>query len=162
MYGKLHKFLSLSLKTFRTQKRRFFFDLTAILRLSKDRNRMLTLNRSSTSSTSMLVDWSYIVLPLNGKSRTRLFVTAASGCDHMWTCDSRSSVEWFQRSCDHLRSSAIVCEPVYNILYQKHMKYIGIFRWHIIDSLGINDTITRFLTRCFWVQAVPAVKINYC
>ena len=32
MYGKLHKFLSLSLKTFRTQKRRFFFDLTAILR----------------------------------------------------------------------------------------------------------------------------------
>ena len=111
MYGKLHKFLSLSLKTFRTQKRRFFFDLTAILRLSKDRNRMLALNKSSTSSASMLVDWSYIVLPLNGKSRTRLFLTAASGCDHMWTCDSRSSVEWFQRSCDHLRSSAIVCEP---------------------------------------------------
>ena len=81
MYEKLRKFLSL--KTFRTQKRRFFFDLTAIRRLSKDRNKMLTPNKSSASSASMLVDWSYIVLPLNGKSRTRLSLTAASGCDHM-------------------------------------------------------------------------------
>ena len=52
-----------------------------------------------------------VVLPLSGKSRTRLSLIAAIGCDYMWTCDSRSSVEWFQRSCDHRRSSAIICEP---------------------------------------------------
>ena len=40
--------------------------------------------------------------------------SAAIGCDYMWTCDSRSSVEWFQRSCDHLRSTAIICEPGLN------------------------------------------------
>ena len=62
--------------------------------------------KSSASSASMLV-----VLPLSGKSRTRLSLIAAIGCDYMWTCDSRSSVEWFLRSCDHLRSSAIICEP---------------------------------------------------
>ena len=100
----------------------------------------------------MLVDWSYIVLPLNGKSRTRLSLTAASGCDHMWTCDSRSSVEWFQRSSDHLRSSAIVCEPglssVYDIWFGPHPHQISQGRnlALIILSCCSSNTLRMFIT----------------
>lgn len=48
---------------------------------------------------------------------------------------------------------------MYNILYQKHMKYIGIFRWLIIDSLGINDTITRFGLGVFEFKLYRLLKL---
>ena len=75
---------SLFLKTLCTKKRSFFFDLAAILRLSKyNRSRTLTPIKSSASFAFMLADWSYIVLPLNGKPWSRLSQIAAIGCDHM-------------------------------------------------------------------------------
>ena len=103
---------SLFLKTFCTKKRRFFLDLAAILGVSKDnRSRMLTPIKSWASFVFMLVDWSYNLLPLNGKPWNQLSQMAAIICEHAIRDLRLSGFSDRAIPCDRLRSFTIICEP---------------------------------------------------
>ena len=121
---------------------------------------MLAPIKSSASSASMLVDWSYIVLPLNGKSRTRLSLIAVIGCDHMWTRNSRSSVEWFQRPYDHLRSSAIICEPSLILFASFLSMFFSIKTQHSSMKVKKNSHFVPILPHLLWRVVQYTHKTN--
>lgn len=80
----------------------------------------------------------------------------ADRSDHMWTCDLRSSVEWFQRSYDHLRSSAITCKPGLSVTaktkLKKRQSELTAKSKVLSTAMNVHLDTGQYSTRCGWEE----------